>query len=298
MTHASSPESAPRRRVALVIGAGSVKCAAAVGLQKVLAREGIGIDLVVGCSAGAIYGALIAAGHEPAAIAAVIQRVWTRELTRAGNRRAMLSLLMPRLFGFSAEFGLRDDSLIMARLREVFGDTTFSAMKIPLFITTTDFATGELVVLSSGGIVDAIRASVAVPFVFKPHRVNGRLCVDGYLSDPLPIGVAIKEGAGIILALGFESPYQENVSSAVRFAFQISSVMTNNLRRSFFAFHSMAHHDEIIPIVPEFRERVRMFDTTKMEYIIAEGERAAEEQLPYLRRLLSAPAIGSAGPRA
>lgn len=293
MTRTIPPAASPRKRVALVIGAGSVKCAAAIGLQKVLAREGIGIDLIVGCSAGAIYGALMAAGHEPATIAEVTQRVWTREVTTPRNRRALLSLLMPGLFGFSAEFGLRDDWLIMERLREVFGDTTFSAMKTPLFITTTDFATGELVVLSSGSIVDAIRASVAVPFVFKPHRVGGRLCVDGYLSDPLPVGVAIREGAGIILALGFESPYQEEVTSAVRFAFQIASVMTNNLRRSYFAFHSMAHHDEVLSIVPQFRERVRMFDTDKMDYIIAEGERAAEEQLPYLRRLLAAvPAVG------
>lgn len=296
MTQPTLTASAPRRRVALVIGAGSVKSAAAIGLQKVLVRESIGIDLIVGCSAGAIYGALMAAGHEAATIAELTQRVWTREITDPRNRRALLSLLMPRLFGFNAEFGLRDDRLIMERLREVFGDATFSAMKIPLFVTATDFTTGELVVLSSGSLVDAIRASIAVPFVFKPHRVAGRLCVDGYLSDPLPVGVAIREGGGVILALGFESPYQERVTTPVRFAFQLASVMTNNLRRSYFAFHALAHHDEVISIVPEFSERVRMFDTAKMDYIIAAGERATEAQLPYLRRLLSAAPAASAGP--
>ena len=197
-----------RKRVALVIGAGSVKCAAALGLCKVLAREGIEIDLIVGCSAGAIYGAVIAAGHEPMA-AAIVKRLWTREISSPRDRRALLSVLMPKWFGFNAEFGLRHDHLIMSRLREAFGDSTFGDLKIPLFITATDFHTGELVTLSSGSIVDAIRASVAVPFVFKPHRVNGRLCIDGLLSDPMPVGVAIREGGGVILALGFESPYQE-----------------------------------------------------------------------------------------
>jgi NTE family protein len=275
-----------RKRVALVIGAGSVKCAAALGLCRVLARENIEIDLVVGCSAGAIYGGVIAAGTDPTAAAAIAKRLWTREITSPRNRRALLSVLMPRWFGFSAEFGLRSDHLIMDRLREVFGQSTFGDMKIPLFVTATDFHTGELVVLSSGSVVDAIRASIAVPFVFKPHRADGRLCVDGLLSDPLPVGVAIREGGGVILALGFESPYQEQVSSATRFAFQLSSLMTNNLRKSLFAFHAMAHHDEVISIVPQFRERVRMFDTGKIDYIIEEGERATLEQVPYLRRLL------------
>ena len=64
--------------------------------------------------------------------------------------------------------------------------------------------------------------------------------------------------------------------------------MTNNLRKSLFAFHSMAHHDEVISIVPQFSERVRMFDTQKIDYIIEEGERATLEQVPYLRRLLGA----------
>ena len=64
--------------------------------------------------------------------------------------------------------------------------------------------------------------------------------------------------------------------------------MTNNLRKPLFAFHSMVHHDEVISIVPQFSERVRMFDTQKIDYIIEEGERATLEQVPYLRRLLGA----------
>jgi NTE family protein len=122
-----------------------------------------------------------------------------------------------------------------------------------------------------------------VPFVFKPHRVN----IDGLLSDPVPVGVAIREGGGVILALGFESPYQKELSSVTRLAFQLSSLMTNSLRKSLLAFHSMAHHDEVISIIPQFRERVRMFDTAKIDYIIEEGERATLEQVPYLPRLLA-----------
>jgi NTE family protein len=168
-------------------------------------------------------------------------------------------------------------------------------MQIPLHLTATDFATGNMAVFSRGRVVDAIRASIAVPFLFSPWRIDGRLYLDGYMADPLPVGVAIKEGADIIVAMGFESPYQERVSSAGRFAFQVSAILSNNLLKSQFSFHGLAHHAEVIPILPEFKERIRLFDTRKIPYIIEEGERAAEAQLPYLLRLLDAQAASGRG---
>ncbi|TXL65339.1 patatin-like phospholipase family protein [Zeimonas arvi] len=284
-----------RKRVALVIGSGSVKCAAAIGIQKVLAREGIAIDMLVGCSAGSIYAGLMAAGHAGDDAARITTELWTKEITGKRNTMAMLRAIAPRMLGFRTEgFGLRDDALIMQRLRRVFGDARIEDLQLPLHVTATDFANGELVVLSKGSLVDAIRASVALPFAFTPWRVGDRLLVDGYLADPLPISVAMKNGADVIIALGFESPFQESVKSAGRFAFQLSAIMSNNLLKSRFAFHSLAHHSEVIAIIPEFRERVRLFDTGKIGYIIDEGQRAAEEQLPYLRQLLASEAAAGA----
>jgi len=279
------------KRVALVIGSGSVKCAAAIGLQNVLRREGIELDLVVGCSGGALYAACLALGYDARTIAEMTSRLWTRDITRHRSYSAWLRILLPGVFGFSERFGLLDDRLVMARLRTALGETTFAQAKIPLYITATDFAAGNQVILSQGRLVDAVRASIAMPYIFQPHPVEERLLVDGYLSDPLPVGVAIKEGANIIVAMGFESPYQSRINSLPRFTFQISSIMTNNLFKANFAFHTLAHHGEVIPVVPEFQQRIRLFDTEKIPYIIEEGERAMEAQLPYLRRLLEATAV-------
>ena len=184
----------------------------------------------------------------------------------------------------------------MRRLGEAFGDQRVDDTRIPLFITATDFHTGEQVVLQRGRVVDAIRASIAIPFAFKPWEVDGRLLIDGFMSDPLPVGVAMREGANVIVAMGFESPYQTRVTSIGRFAFQMSSIMTNNLLRASFAFHGLAHHAEVIPVIPRFGERIRLFDTGKIPYIIDEGERAMEEQMPYLRRLLAAAPAPAASP--
>lgn len=274
-------------RVAIVIGSGSVKCAAALGLMKVLEREKISVDLVVGCSGGAIYAALIALGWPVQKATEATLRMWTREVTGKRNRRAVLQLMFPRLFRFDESFGLIDDRLLYRRLQAGFDGATFDQTQMPLFITATDLYNGEQVVISEGGVAEAVRASVSIPYIFPPHKLNGRYLIDGYQSDPLPIGVAIKEGADIIIAMGFESPYQESVTSLMRYNFQVSSITSNNLLKTNFAFHNLAHHSEIIPILPEFKERIKLFDSDKLPYVIDEGERAAEQELPYIRKLLN-----------
>ena len=278
--------STDKTRVALVIGSGSVKCAAALGLMKVLAREKIDVDMVVGCSGGAIYASLIALGWSVERATDATLTMWTRDVTSKRSTRAILQLALPFFFKFDETFGLIDDTLINRRFKDGFEGATFADTKIPLYVTATDLYNGEQVVMSEGSVADAVRASISIPFIFPPHKVHGRYLVDGFQSDPLPIGVAIKEGADIIIAMGFESPYQDRISSLMRYNFQMSSITSNNLLKTNYAFHNLAHHSEIIPILPEFKEKIKLFDTDKLPYVIEEGARAAEAQLPFIKGLL------------
>jgi NTE family protein len=107
------------------------------------------------------------------------------------------------------------------------------------------------------------------------------------VSDPLPISVAMKHGARVIVAVGFESPMMEHIGSAGRFAMQFSSIMSNNLLRARYAFNSIAHHAEVITIIPEFTQRIRLFDTEKVPCIIDAGAEAARAQIGYLQRVLA-----------
>jgi NTE family protein len=275
-----------RKKIALVIGAGSVKCAAALGVLRVLQQAGIQPDLVVGCSGGALVAATVGLGLEVETAVSLTQRLWTRDLTSKRNNRALLQALLPKHFGFDGRFGLRSDAGILQRLHEAFGTQTFADTVIPLFITATDFATGEQVVVQNGRLTDAIRASIAIPFVFAPWVINGRLLLDGYLSDPLPINVAIREGADVIIALGFESPNQRSINSPLRYAFQLSSIMSNSLFRARIAFHSQVHHADLLLLNPEFRQRIRLFDTQKFPAIIAAGEAAMMAQLSHLQAVI------------
>ena len=277
-------------RVAVVIGSGSVKCAASLGMMRILEREGIPVDLVVGCSGGSLYAAAIAMGWTAEETTAATLKLWTRAVTRKRNYRVLLQLIMPKFFKFDERFGLVDDRLIKARIAQAYGDQQIEQTKIELFITASDLYTGEQVVISEGSLQDAIRGSISIPYIFAPHKFGERYLIDGYLTDPLPVGVAIKGGADLIFAMGFESPNQREISSLMRYNFQLSTITSNNLLRSNYAFHNLAHHAEIVPIIPEFADHVRLFDTDKIPAVIEAGAEAMEKQLPYILKLLNQPA--------
>ena len=276
-----------RRRVSLVIGAGSVKCAAALGLWRALIRHGIELDMVVGCSGGSLYAATMALGYDVDTCERLTRELWTKEVTMERNTRGILAAVFPKVFGFDGKFGMVHDRIMGKALAGPFGGRTFEEATIPLHIVTTDLETGAKVVLSSGSVFDAVRASIAIPYVWRPWEVNGRWLLDGCMSDPLPVDVAIREGGHVILAMGFESPFPRRVKSATRYAFQVNSIYTNNLLRANFAFHNLAHHTEIIPVLPDFDRPIGLFSTEQIPYVIEQGEKATEEQIPYLERLFA-----------
>ncbi len=275
-----------RSRLALVLGSGSVRCAASLGLWEVLNREGIPVDMVVGCSGGSIFGAAIACGMDRDLVQEAVLKIWDKKIFKI-DFRSLPKILFPRFLRFDASFRLYKDAAIVDALETFFGDLSIEDTSIPLYIVATDFTTGKRVALSKGKIADAIRASISYPLLLRPKEINGQLLIDGGISDPLPIDVAIKEGADIIVAMGYESPYSENLNSPVPLILQLTSVSINNLLTSNLAFHSLAHHDEIVLIVPKFKERIGDFDTEKIPYIIDTGRIAIEEQVSYIKTLLS-----------
>ncbi len=273
------------KRLALVIGSGGMKCIAALGLCKVLLREGINIDMFVGCSGGSIYATLMALNYD---LDDVIEMtfLWDRRIAEKRHWLSILRAIMPRLFGFNERFGLLDDKRLWDFIHTIYGDKTFADTHKPLKIVATDIHNGEQVELSEGKLSDAIRASVCIPFIWPAWPVGERLLVDGALSNPMPVDVAIKERMDVILAMGFESPYPKNMKSLSRFAFHLQSVMVNNLYKAHFGFHSLDHHSEIIHILPEFDRPIKLFSTDQIPYVIEQGEQAAEAQIPYLHRFL------------
>ena len=181
-----------RPLTALVLGGGGSRGAVGVGLYRAVVELGIPIDLIVCSSIGAVNGALIAAGIGPAEL----QNRWNGLRTRdvAGPRWHFLRLLA----GASSAFSNQSLRSLLKRQLPV---RSFSELRIPLAIATTDLETGETVVLTEGDLVDAILASTALPGLFPPIRWEGRRLVDGGLSNNVPIDLAVDRGAQCVIGM-------------------------------------------------------------------------------------------------
>lgn len=287
MTLRAKPGSrAERSKVAVVVGSGGLKCVAAIGAIGVLRREGIPIDMAVGCSGGSLCATWLARGGDDPREEADRFVANLRGMFEQLDYRAIARALVPKIFAFDPDFALLDDRKVNAAIEAFAGDDTFEQMPIPLRIVATDFTTGEKVVLSSGSIRDAIRASLAIPLVLPPWPVDGRRLVDGGASDPLPVDVAMREGADVIFAMGFEEALQPEFRNALQLMLHLKSTTVNHLLRSQYAFYAASHHAEVIPIIPEFDRRVGLNDFHEVPFLIRQGELAAEREVPYVRRLL------------
>ena len=274
-----------KKRIALVIGSGGIKCAAAAGLWRVLKEEEIVVDSVVGCSGGSMYAALIANHVDEKIMEEWSKTLWTSDIMHGYTESLKAS--KDGSLRFNEHSGLVDDSVMNKKLQDIYGDLKFSDLQLPLKVVSTDLFSGEKVILSDGSVLDAIRASSAIPIIFPPWEVNGRLLIDGAASDPLPIDVAIQDGADIIIAMGFPLDYRNRFRSMTAVQEQLNSIYINNILNSTYAFYNLAHHAEIFPIIPEFDGPVSMFDVDKIPDVIERGEQAARKQLPHIKRLLA-----------
>jgi NTE family protein len=274
-----------KNRLSVVIGSGGVLCAASLGLSKALRGEGLTPGMAVGCSGGSIYAAMIALGVNPDEAQHLTLNLFTGDVFEGytGNLRSALS----GETRFTEKSGLIDDNIMYERLRTVFAEKTFGDTIFPLYIVATDLYTGERVVLSSGKILDAIRASIAIPMIFSPWKIGEQLLVDGAVCDPLPIDVAIQQGSDVITAVGFEMPIRKRMNSYTAVTTHFNSLYMNNLLKSTFAFYNAVHHAEIIPILPNFDKQVGTFETQQIPYIIEQGEKAAAEHISYLKQLFA-----------
>ncbi|TVQ24910.1 MAG: hypothetical protein EA382_07885 [Spirochaetaceae bacterium] len=275
-----------RPRVALVIGSGGVKCAAAIGLWSVLTEAGIAVDSVVGCSGGSLYGAAIAGGWSAEKMRSLSESLWTDDVMQ--GYRENLKASRDGSLRFNDRSGLVDDTVLNQNLERIYGDLQFADLDLPLKLVATDLHRGEKVILSRGPVRQAIRASIAIPIIFPPWEIDGRLLTDGGASDPLPIDVAIQDGADIIIAMGFTLSYRTRMRSITAVQEQLTSIYTNNILNATYAFHNLAHHAEIFPVIPELDEQVSMFDVDKIPAVIEKGAAATREQLPHITRLLQA----------
>lgn len=179
-------------KIGLALGCGASRGWAHIGVIEALQEAGIPIHLVAGCSVGAFIGAIYTSGG--------LEQLKSYVLEMDGER----------MFSFSDLTFLRPGLLDGDRkLRELFGmhsdKKTFEELGIPLKVVATDMHSGDLVVLDSGDLLKALRASMSYPGFFAPVFHKNRWLIDGGVIDPVPVGVLRAMGADIVIAVNLDS---------------------------------------------------------------------------------------------
>lgn len=236
----------PETRVVVVLSGGGARAAGHIGVLKALEEARIPIHGIVGTSMGAVVGGLYAAGHSPAGMERLIARVdWQelliddppREAFRFRRKREDASLFVQAASGVDAEglklpkgvlHGHRLKAFLARQTLHVGDVTNFSQLSIPFVSVATDISTGEVVELTQGNLAEAMFASLAIPAVVGPAEIDGRLLVDGGVSNNLPVDVALAMGADVIIAVDLSSPLRsrDELGSVLEVTDQLTSILT------------------------------------------------------------------------
>ena len=213
-----------RPRIGLVLGGGGARGGAHVGVLSVLEEMRIPIDCIAGTSMGALVGATYAVGSSAAQIERQMLEIdWSATLGSAGRRSQlpMQRKLAGITYSNNIELGISDGRLrgvgglvstqkMEGLFRLLVGDARavedFDELAIPFRAVATDLAAGEMVVIGSGDLTRAMRASMAVPGVFAPVVVDDAVLADGGMIRNLPVDIARDLCADVVIAVSLETP--------------------------------------------------------------------------------------------
>jgi NTE family protein len=254
-----------RPKLGLALSGGATHGAAHIGVLQILEREGIKPDVVAGTSAGALVGSAYCAG------------VPLDEL-----EKLFLSMDWPTLVKFSLvkPLALFDTQPMEEFLKKNIGDCEFKDLNLPFAAICCDIVTGERVVMDKGPVAPSVRASAAIPGLFSPVEIGGRLLVDGGVVDNLPVEQVVEMGAEFTIGVDVSSPSKrgkrpenpfENLLAMV-YIMQERSTSLNHDICDCYIKPNIAHYSSW-----------GFGDSDKM---IEEGRKAAEAALPQLSKFM------------
>ena len=290
----------PRPRTALVLAGGGALGFAHVGVIRVLEENRVPVDLVTGTSMGAIVGAAYASGRSVKYLEKVLSETdWDKLFDEQPQRRTLPYRFKPgrkrEIYG-DTKFGFKDGALVLPSgvvsgqnvlpvLQSLYGDTPnpvrFDDLPLPFRAVTADIETGEAFVPDNGDLSTIVRASMSVPGFFSPVEVDGKMLVDGGITDNLPIDVARSMGAERFIVVELNADLKDRKqleSSPLAITGQIISLLL--AQNSAIQKRSLRSGDLLIePNLTGYAST----DFAKALELMAIGEQAARKILPQLK---------------
>jgi NTE family protein len=255
-----------RKTVGLALGSGGVRGLAHVGVIKTLLKYKIPIDFIAGSSIGSWVGAHYALYQD-------IERL--EEFTVGKKKEKLLSFLEPNLHG-----GLVRGDKAQLLLNEWLENKEFKDTQIPLRIIATDVIKGNQHIFKSGNLALACRASMAIPGLFRPIKLKGKVLIDGGISNPIPDDLVKRLGADIVIAVNLDyrgkTTFSKDYPKLIDLSLRAIDLLRQNL-----AEYSMQETD--IKIQPNLSKYVKWRDyflKNNGEDIVKAGARETEKMIP------------------
>ncbi len=293
---------AVRPRIGLVLSGGGARGAAHVGVLKVLDELHVPVDAIAGTSMGAVVGGLYASGRSGREIEQILASVDWQDAFRDRSQRSDLNFRRKREdqeFLVQLPLGFREGRFFLPRglvqgqklgrlLRELTlgtaRTTDFDQLPTPFRAVATDLETGQAVILAKGDLATALRASVSAPGIFAPVEREGRLLVDGGISENLPIDVARAMNVDVLIVVdvGFPLSTRDKLGSVASISNQMLAILIR--RDSDRQRATLTARDVVIdPVLGDYSS----FDFSRVDVALRRGEAAAHA----LRQQLAAFAL-------
>jgi NTE family protein len=289
-----------RDKIGLVLSGGGAKGTAHIGVLKVLEKNNIPIDYIAGTSIGSYVGGMYALGYSVDEIEKIMMALpWSdsysddiprQSLSYANKQHRDRYNLAIRLGYSQGEFKVPHGLLLGQSAYQILQRSTgnintfksFDDLAIPYRAVASDIATAEMVVLDSGNLNSAMKASAAVPGIVSAVEINGQMLVDGGITNNMPISVIKEMGADVVIAVDIGSPLvgQNELTSTVAVLGQLSTILTNNTSLS----QKKLLSDQDILLRPHI-EQLSTTDWSVMPLALKLGEEAALAQEKALQKL-------------
>ena len=273
-----NPAQNRKKKIGLALSGGAARGLAHVGVLDVLQKEGIPIDLIAGTSAGAIMGAVYASGQDT-------DKMIEQALDTHWKRIPMIDPSFPKT-GFIK--GRKIENLLSSFLG---GNIRFSDLKIPFVCVATDIYTGEEVIINSGSVPEAHRASISIPGIFTVLKREGRYLVDGGLTTPVPVNVVKQMGADFIIAVNVNPDVSNRMGKSSQQRAKahkepnIFQVMMQSIYITTYSLARTSLGDADIVIEPDLAN-IGAGDFNKASELITRGQEAAQNAIPEIKRKL------------
>jgi NTE family protein len=250
-------------KIGLALGSGGARGFAHVGVLKALKDANINLDYIAGSSMGALVGSLYCVGH-------TLEDMY--KMATLFRRKFYMDYTIPKM-------GLISGKKLYQLIYLLSHGKKLEELTPKLFVITTDLLSGEKVILDSGLIAEAVRASISIPGIFVPVKMQGRLLVDGGVIDRVPVSVVKDAGADITIAVDISHFNTEPTISSI---FDVILQSIDIMQREMVKQVEISTDVLLRPMVEKFSATAY----TNVEEIINIGEEEAKKKLPLIHEAI------------